>query len=132
MKCVLSSLTPQGSGTALDALAAGAIELFANQAVVIQLAICAHRWPKKIKLSARARVSNGIRPASTAVPSRQLSMAETTNKILCDRRIHRRCSGTCPVYCLNCRLIVPGSGCSAYAGQVYHFICRTPRQGMRS
>lgn len=82
MKCVLSSLTPQGSGTALDALAAGAIEVICKPGGSYTVGDMCASLAEKIKLSARARVSNGIRPASTAVPSRQLSMAETTNKIL--------------------------------------------------
>jgi two-component system, chemotaxis family, protein-glutamate methylesterase/glutaminase len=79
---VLSSLTPQGSGTALDALAAGAIEVICKPGGSYTVGDMCVSLAEKIKLSARARVSNGIRPTSTAMPSRQLSMAETTNKIL--------------------------------------------------
>jgi len=79
---VLSSLTPQGSGTALDALAAGAIEVICKPGGSYTVGDMCASLAEKIKLSAKARVSGGIRPTSTVVPSRQLSMAETTNKIL--------------------------------------------------
>ncbi len=79
---VLSSLTPQGSGTALDALAAGAIEVICKPGGSYTVGDMCASLAEKIKLSARARVSNGVRPAGTITPSRQLSMTETTNKIL--------------------------------------------------
>jgi two-component system chemotaxis response regulator CheB len=79
---VLSSLTPQGSGTALDALSAGAIEVICKPGGSYTVGDMCSSLAEKIKLSAIARVSSGVRPASTAVPTRQLSMTETTNKIL--------------------------------------------------
>jgi two-component system, chemotaxis family, protein-glutamate methylesterase/glutaminase len=79
---VLSSLTPQGSGTALDALAAGAIEVICKPGGSYTVGDMCASLAEKIKLSARAKVSNGIRSTRTVVPARQLSMTETTNKII--------------------------------------------------
>jgi two-component system chemotaxis response regulator CheB len=79
---VLSSLTPQGSGTALDALAAGAIEVICKPGGSYTVGDMCASLAEKIKLSARAKVRNGVRPTGTVVPARHLSMTETTNKIL--------------------------------------------------
>ena len=79
---ILSSLTPEGSGTALDALAAGAIEVISKPGPSYTVGELCATLAEKIKLAAKARVSSGVRSTGTVVPTRQLSMTETTNKIL--------------------------------------------------
>jgi two-component system, chemotaxis family, protein-glutamate methylesterase/glutaminase len=79
---VLSSLTPQGSATALDALAAGAVEVICKPGGSYTVGEMCESLAEKIKLAARAKVSSGVRRAGTVTPARQLSMSETTNKIL--------------------------------------------------
>jgi two-component system, chemotaxis family, protein-glutamate methylesterase/glutaminase len=79
---ILSSLTPQGSGTALEALEAGAIEVISKPGPSYSVGELCVTLAEKIKLAARAKVSSGVRSTKAVVPARQLSMTETTNKIL--------------------------------------------------
>ena len=57
---ILISLTPEGSGTALDALAAGAIEVICKPGGSYTVGDMCASLAEKIKLSAKARVSGGI------------------------------------------------------------------------
>jgi two-component system, chemotaxis family, protein-glutamate methylesterase/glutaminase len=79
---ILSSLTPQGSGTALEALEAGAIEVISKPGPSYSVGELCTTLAEKIKLAAKAKVSGCVRSPAIAVPTRQLSMTETTNKIL--------------------------------------------------
>ena len=75
---VLSSLTEQGTQTALQALEAGAVEVLCKPSSAysvddLGLMLCA-----KVKLAARARIRAGRPRLATAAP---LAMAATTDKI---------------------------------------------------
>lgn len=80
---VLSSLTPQGGKTALEALEAGAVEVMCKPSGSYTVGNVCDSLVEKIKAASTARI--GVRPATTEqrTPSPQrLSMAETTNKII--------------------------------------------------
>jgi two-component system, chemotaxis family, protein-glutamate methylesterase/glutaminase len=79
---ILSSLTPQGSGTALEALEAGAIDVISKPGPSYSVGELSTTLAEKIKLASKAKVRGSVSSVSTAVPTRQLSMTETTNKIL--------------------------------------------------
>jgi two-component system, chemotaxis family, protein-glutamate methylesterase/glutaminase len=79
---ILSSLTPEGSGTALEALSAGAVEVISKPGPSYTIGELCATLAEKIKLAAKAKVSSGVHKSSAALPTRQLSMTETTNKIL--------------------------------------------------
>ncbi len=79
---VLSSLTPQGGKTALEALEAGAVEVMCKPGGSYTVGDVCNVLVEKIKAASTARI--GPRPAMTehAAPACQrLSMVETTNKI---------------------------------------------------
>jgi two-component system chemotaxis response regulator CheB len=78
---VLSSLTPQGGQTALEALDAGAVEVMCKPGGSFSVGDVCSVLVDKIKAASRARIdARQIAASATARPQR-LSMAETTNKI---------------------------------------------------
>jgi two-component system chemotaxis response regulator CheB len=79
---VLSSLTPQGGQTALEALEAGAVEVMCKPGGSYTVGDVCNVLVEKIKAAATARI--GARPAGReyiTASTQRLSMAETTNKI---------------------------------------------------
>lgn len=79
---VLSSLTPQGGQTALEALEAGAVDVMCKPGGSYSVGDVCKTLVEKIKAASRARISKPSEVTSRGAsrPSR-LSMAETTNKI---------------------------------------------------
>lgn len=78
---ILSSLTPQGSGTALEAMAAGAIEVICKPGPSYSVGEMCNLLAEKIKLAAKANLKAFSTPANIIKPSSRLSMTETTNKV---------------------------------------------------
>ena len=78
---ILSSLTPEGSGIALEALSAGAFEVISKPGPSYSVGELCTTLAEKIKLAAKARVSSGICSTGTVTSAKQLSMTETTDKI---------------------------------------------------
>ncbi len=76
---VLSSLTSQGSKTAIEAMGAGAVEVLCKPNGSYSVANLGVDLVAKVKLAARARVFKRI---ETSQPPPTLSMSETTDKIL--------------------------------------------------
>jgi two-component system chemotaxis response regulator CheB len=76
---VLSSLTAQGTETAIQALEAGAVEVLSKPSSAYSIDDLGAALISKVKLAARAK----IRSAAPALPAvAKLSMAATTDKIL--------------------------------------------------
>ncbi len=79
---VLSSLTPEGGKTAMEALDAGAVEVMCKPSGSYSVGDVCTLLVEKIKAASRARInrtpSTGLHDAA---PVQRLSMAETTNKI---------------------------------------------------
>ncbi len=79
---VLSSLTPKGGKMALEALAAGAVEVIAKPGPAYSIGEACSELVGTIKLASRARINKKtIAQHQSDVPSKRLSMVETTNKI---------------------------------------------------
>jgi two-component system chemotaxis response regulator CheB len=75
---VLSSLTATGTRTAIDALAAGAVEVLCKPSGSFSVEAMTSDLAKKIKLAAKVRHFQKSAAPAAAAP---LSMAETTHKI---------------------------------------------------
>ena len=78
---VLSSLTPKGSKTAIEALAAGAVEVIAKPGPAYSVAEAVDDLAEKIIAASKMRPSR-IDPSVTAAPVKRSHMVETTHKIL--------------------------------------------------
>ena len=79
---VLSSLTPQGGKTAMEALEAGAVEVMCKPGGSYSVGDMCTVLVEKIKAASRARINrNPAAALQNAAPPQRLSMAETTNKI---------------------------------------------------
>jgi two-component system chemotaxis response regulator CheB len=79
---VLSSLTPEGGKTALEALDAGAVEVMCKPGGSYSVGDVCSILVEKIKAASRARIGRGQAiPVRGAAAPQRLSMAETTNKI---------------------------------------------------
>ncbi len=78
---VLSSLTPKGSKTAIEALAAGAVEVLAKPGPAYSVADAVDDLAEKIIAASKMRLAK-VTPSVDAAPVRRSHMAETTNKIL--------------------------------------------------
>jgi two-component system, chemotaxis family, protein-glutamate methylesterase/glutaminase len=76
---VLSSLTPEGGKTALEALEAGAVEVMCKPGGSYSVGDVCKDLVEKLKAASRARIGRTV-PMSGGGPQR-LSMVETTNKI---------------------------------------------------
>ena len=77
---VLSSLTAQGTETALQALEAGAVEVLCKPSAAYAIDEMGAKLIAAVKSAARARVSK--RSAEPAKPMAPLAMASTTDKLL--------------------------------------------------
>jgi two-component system chemotaxis response regulator CheB len=77
---VLSSLTPAGGQTALEALEAGAVDVMCKPGGSYSVGDVCRLLVEKIKAASRARIARGGLTPDLAATQR-LSMAETTNKI---------------------------------------------------
>jgi len=77
---VLSSLTPQGGKTAMEALEAGAVEVMCKPGGSFSVGDVCTALVDKIKAASRARIDRTPTVVPGGAPQR-LSMTETTNKI---------------------------------------------------
>lgn len=79
---VLSSLTPQGGKTAMEALEAGAVEVMCKPGGSFTVGDMCSVLVEKIKAASTARIEKRVATAPQGVGQTQrLSMTETTNKI---------------------------------------------------
>lgn len=78
---VLSSLTPKGGKTAMEALAAGAVEVMSKPGPAYTVGDACRDLVEKIKAASRVRLNKNIAYQSQSTPIRQTHMVETTNKI---------------------------------------------------
>jgi two-component system chemotaxis response regulator CheB len=79
---VLSSLTPQGGQTAMEAIEAGAVEVMSKPGGAFTVGDVCSVLVEKIKAAANARIDRASAgTARTAERPRRLSMTETTNKL---------------------------------------------------
>ncbi len=78
---VLSSLTPEGGKTAMEALAAGAVEVMSKPGQAYTVGDACKALVEKIKAASRARIDKNITAQSRCAPVKRLHMVETTNKI---------------------------------------------------
>lgn len=78
---VLSSLTPQGGKTAMQALDAGAVEVMCKPGASYSVGDACKELASVIKVAAKVKVLRKEASASSAGSSGTLAMAETTNKI---------------------------------------------------
>ncbi|AQT66876.1 Chemotaxis response regulator protein-glutamate methylesterase [Anaerohalosphaera lusitana] len=79
---VLSSLTPQGGKTAMEALDAGAVEVMCKPGAAYSVGDACRQLTSVIKAASRVKVQKKATPQSgTASPTQRLAMTETTNKI---------------------------------------------------
>lgn len=76
---VLSSLTPKGGKTAMEALSAGAVEVMCKPGPAYSVGEACRTLAEKIQAASRARVDRNI--AVPGLPVKRLHMVETTNKI---------------------------------------------------
>lgn len=78
---VLSSLTPKGGKTAMEALTAGAIEVMSKPGPAYTVGDVCKALVEKIEAASRARIDRNITAQSRRAPAKRLHMVETTNKI---------------------------------------------------
>jgi len=79
---VLSSLTPKGGKVALEALAAGAVEVISKPGPAYSVGEACKELVEKIRAASRARINTKtIVQEPSQMPPKRLSMVETTNKI---------------------------------------------------
>jgi len=78
---VLSSLTPKGGKTAMEALAAGAVEVMCKPGAAYTVAEACKDLAEKIEIASRAHVDRGISGSRPGTAVKRLDMVETTNKI---------------------------------------------------
>lgn len=78
---VLSSLTPKGGKTAIEALTAGAVEVMSKPGPAYTVGDVCKALVEKIEAASRARIDRNITAQSRRAPVERLHMVETTNKI---------------------------------------------------
>jgi len=78
---VVSSLTPEGGEVALEALAAGAVEVMCKPGAAYTVGDMAQDLVRKIKAASQARLRTPVPAAEDGSKSQRLSMTKTTNKI---------------------------------------------------
>ncbi len=79
---ILSSLTPKGSNTAMEALAAGAIDVISKPDAAYSVGEVCKILVEKIKTASRVSINKkAIEQQQSQIPPERLSMVETTNKI---------------------------------------------------
>jgi len=76
---VLSSLTPKGGKTAMEALSAGAVEVMCKPGAAYSVGEACKALAEKIQAASRARIDRNV--SSGREPVKRLHMVETTNKI---------------------------------------------------
>jgi two-component system chemotaxis response regulator CheB len=76
---VCSSLTPQGSQTAIDAMQAGAVEVLCKPNGSFSIESLVSTLAEKIRIAARAKV---LPKSDTPAPRATYALSETTNKVL--------------------------------------------------
>ena len=80
---VLSSLTPKGGKTAMEALSAGAIEVMCKPGAAYSVGKTCDELVEKIKAASRAKMDKYVSTQPQgAAPTERLNMVETTNKII--------------------------------------------------
>ena len=80
---VLSSLTPKGGKTAMEALSAGAIEVMCKPGAAYSVGKTCDELVEKIKAASRAKMDKYVSTQPQGVvPTKRLNMVETTNKII--------------------------------------------------
>jgi two-component system, chemotaxis family, protein-glutamate methylesterase/glutaminase len=81
---IVSSLTPKGSGMALEALAAGAIDVLAKPGASYTVGDVSAILVDQVRAASRISFSkiNDIRARIESEPAQKLSLAKTTNKII--------------------------------------------------
>jgi two-component system, chemotaxis family, protein-glutamate methylesterase/glutaminase len=77
---IFSSLTPAGSRTSVEALAAGAVEVVCKPGASYSVGDACKSLVEKIKTASTAKI-NKITVGNESTSARRLSMTETTNKI---------------------------------------------------
>ena len=77
---VVSSLTPKGGKTAMEALEAGAVDVVSKPGPSYSIGDACTELIEKIKAVSKARITKRD-TISQETPNKRLSMAETTNKI---------------------------------------------------
>ncbi len=79
---ILSSLTPKGGKTAMEALAAGAVEVISKPGPAYSVGDACNDLVEKIKAASKAQVKNALEiNESSKTSTQRLHMVETTNKI---------------------------------------------------
>ncbi len=79
---VVSSLTAQGGKTAMEAIAAGAVDVVCKPGSAYTIGDTSHALIEKIKAASAARLSvQASKPTQGKKPAEVLSMTETTDKI---------------------------------------------------
>ena len=79
---ILSSLTPQGGKTAMEALTIGAVEVMSKPGPAYSVGDACNDLAEKIKVASRARINKcPTIQHQSALPHKRLHMTETTNKI---------------------------------------------------
>ncbi len=78
---ILSSLTPKGGKTAMEALAAGAVEVVSKPGPAYSVGEACNDLVQKIEAASRARIKQIAAEAPDKPVPATLHMAETTNKI---------------------------------------------------
>ena len=80
---IVSSLTPQGSKLALEALELGAVEIMSKPGAAYTVGDMSKDLIERIKIASVARVRSTASAAKAAhAPVRRLYLAETTNKVI--------------------------------------------------
>ena len=78
---VLSSLTPKGGKTAMEALAAGAVEVMCKPGPAYSVGEACKALADKIQAASRARIDRNVLAGNRDTNIKRLHMVETTNKI---------------------------------------------------
>lgn len=78
---VLSSLTPRGGKTAMEALAAGAVEVMSKPGAAYTVGEACKDLAEKIEIASRANMDRWASGRNLSKPIKRLDMVETTNKI---------------------------------------------------
>ncbi len=78
---VLSSLTPKGGKTAMEALSAGAVEVMSKPGPAYTVGNACRDLVEKIKAASRVRMDKNIADQGRSTQVKPLHMVETTNKI---------------------------------------------------
>jgi two-component system chemotaxis response regulator CheB len=78
---IVSSLTPRGGDLAVEALAAGAVEVMCKPGAAYSVGDLSEELIEKVKVAARVKLVRPALPAESAPPAR-LSLTRTTHKVV--------------------------------------------------